>query len=263
MDKIDDLNLLAGGAIPFGPLKVYQPTLKEINNIGFSEFCRITNLLTISEEELLLFYDKNKITDGETNPLQYLISQSLKSPVFFFEVQLSFFTYTKEEIYLDPKKKCFKFFLPMSKELPTKKIVEIKDWFYLNDENFPQFQSIIRAINFTKEEEDHEINSDDKKMVEKFKEARKKLKLAKAKERLKKTSSQENEISFSDMISSICCAGLGYTLFNIWDLTIYQLYNLFKRYQMRENFNIDLQMLLAGADSKKVKLQPWMKKITL
>ena len=90
----------------------------------------------------------------------------------------------------------------------------------------------------SEEEEDDEIITDDLEMKKKFEEARKKLKLAKAKAR-------------------------GYTLFNVWDLTIYQLYDQFKRLQLKEDYETGTQMLLAGVDSKKVDLQYWIKKITL
>ena len=90
------------------------------------------------------------------------------------------------------------------------------------------------------------------------------LKLAKAKAKAEKAAKERDKgISFSDIVSSLCAYGIGYTLFNIWDLTIYQLYDQFKRCQMKEDYETGTQMLLAGVDSKKVDLQYWMKKITL
>lgn len=262
MDKIERLKILQGEPVDFGPLKIYQPKLKEINEIGYLEYARITNLLTISESELLLFYHKEKIENGETNPFLYLFVQSLKSPIFFLELRMGFFTYLKEEVFLDVKNKGFKFLVETEKTLPSGKIIKAKEFYYLNQNNFPDFQNIIRIINMSEEEEEDEIITDNLEMKKKFEEARKKLKLAKAKAKAEK-GNQKNGISLSEVVSSLCAYGIGYTLFNVWELTIYQLYDQFKRCQMKEEYETGTQMLLAGVDSKKVDLQYWMKKITL
>lgn len=37
----------------------------------------------------------------------------------------------------------------------------------------------------------------------------------------KKASETEDTIQFDQIITSLCAYGIGYTLFNVWDLTIY------------------------------------------
>lgn len=262
--KIDRTSILAGNSVNFGPITIYQPTLKDINKIGYDQFARITNLLTISESDLLLMYHQEHIEEGETNPILWLYENCLKNPTFFLELQIGFLTYIKEEVFLDTENKGFKFLVDGEKILPGGKIVKAQEFFFLNKTNFPEFQSIIRLLNMSEEEEDDEIITDDLEMKKKFEEARKKLKLAKAKARAEQAAKHRGkEITLPDIVSSLCAYGVGYTLFNVWDLTIYQLYDQFKRLQLKEDYETGTQMLLAGVDSKKVDLQYWIKKITL
>ena len=264
MDKIERLDLLQGHPVNFNNLIIYQPNLNEINAIGYSNYARLTNLLTLSEGDLIFFFNKEKIKDGQTSPILYLYEQSLINPTFFLELRMAFFTYLKEETFLDSKNKGFKFLIKNTKILPNGKKVKTQEFFFLNQSNFYEFQKIICTINMMEEEEDDEIITDNLEMKKKFEEARKKLKLAKAKAKAEKAAKERDKgISFSDIVSSLCAYGIGYTLFNIWDLTIYQLYDQFKRCQMKEDYETGTQMLLAGVDSKKVDLQYWMKKITL
>ena len=86
--KIDKVSILQGAPISFGSITIYQPTLKDINKIGYDQFARITNLLTISESDLLLMYHQEHIEEGETNPILWLYENCLKNPTFFLELQI-------------------------------------------------------------------------------------------------------------------------------------------------------------------------------
>lgn len=264
MDKIDKLLLLAGDPIPFGPLFVYQPILKDIKNLGYIIFNRITNLLTITDIELELYYEKNKENFKTTDPLEYLFLKSLEDPMFFLELRIGFFTYLKEEVFLDLENKTFKFLIsePEKSNLKVNKLIKDKWFFSLKKEDFSKLQNIIKIINKIEDEEEPEIITDNLEMKKKFQEARRKLRLAKEKERLLKAQKNEGiKISIPEIISSVCILGTGYTLTNIWDLTIYQLYDQWRRCQMKEDYGIGIDMLLAGASKKDVNLQYWMKEI--
>ena len=89
--KIDKVSILQGAPVSFGSITIYQPTLKDINKISYDQFARITNLLTISESDLLLMYHQEHIEEGETNPILWLYENCLKNPTFFLELQRYFF----------------------------------------------------------------------------------------------------------------------------------------------------------------------------
>ena len=265
LDNLERTNLLAGLPVHFNSLTIYQPTLKDINVIGHNRFSRYVNLLTISESDLLFMYHKNKIENGISTPILWLYQNSILENSFFLELKMAFFTYLKKEVILDPFRKGFK--IPITQEdIPT--IFKSKDktqkYFFLTESNFSDFQSIIRALNMMEKEEDDEIVTDNLEMKKKFEEARKRLKLAKAKERAEKSAKNNGkEIEFADIVSSLCAYGVGYTIFNVRDLTLYQLYDQFNRLQAKSNYEMGTQMILAGADKKKIDLQYWIKKNSL
>ena len=73
-------------------------------------------------------------------------------------------------------------------------------------------------------------------------------------ERVKeKQAKKDDGIEFADLISSLCTMNVGITALNIKDLTIYQIKDQLERAQVREKYYTELDMLMAGADSKKIK----------
>jgi len=63
------------------------------------------------------------------------------------------------------------------------------------------------------------------------------------------------------MLASICCMNFGINPLNIGELSYASISILMRYYQEKEKYNIDIQSLLAGADSKKVKPKDWIRNI--
>lgn len=61
-------------------------------------------------------------------------------------------------------------------------------------------------------------------------------KMQKGRAELRKAKNQDGNIDLLNLISAVSARGYGYTLFNIWDLTVYQLYDQFAR------MNVNVQM---------------------
>lgn len=61
-------------------------------------------------------------------------------------------------------------------------------------------------------------------------------KMQKGRQELRKAKNQDGNIDLFNLISAVAARGCGYTLFNIWDLTVYQLYDQFAR------INVGVQM---------------------
>lgn len=53
----------------------------------------------------------------------------------------------------------------------------------------------------------------------------------------------------------------GLNLFNIWNLNYYAFNDQLQRLRMIEDYDIGIKSLMAGADSKKVKLKYWIRSI--
>ena len=246
MAEYTKAQLMSSEPINFHGLLIYKPTLKEISEIGFANYNRYTAQLTLSIFDIAKFLEEQKIGGNVPTPLHFIIDVWANNPIQFLELQLAFFTYIRKPI-----------------EISGDTIVVIGDSpdknFILNESNFNEFQETILAINKMFDVEDErEINSPNEAMRQKFLKAR--MKLREAKKRAKEKDSQKGDgITLPDIISSLCAFGIGYTMFNVWDLTIYQLYDQFEKASSKDEYDKNYQAILAGADPKKIKLKNWMK----
>ena len=90
---------------------------------------------------------------------------------------------------------------------------------------------------------------DESPMAKKFRLKREERDRIKAKQ----SQSDEGAITFETLLGSLCIMGLGITPFNAGDLTIYTAKCLLERAQAKEQYDTELRILMAGADSKKIK----------
>lgn len=245
MDKYSKLDLLNPEPLDFYGLKIYKPTLKEIYQIGYDNYNHFTTQMTLSVLDIAKFLEQQKIGGNVPTPLHFIIDLATQSPISFLELQMGFFTYTRKSIK----------FSDYSILLFDK---EPENAFILNEKNFNEFQEIILMINKMFDvEEEREIISPNEKMRQKFIQAR--LKLREAKKKKREESSKKGEgITLPDIISSLCAYNIGYTIFNVWDLTIYQLYDQLDKANAKDEYDKNYAALLAGADPKKIKLKNWM-----
>lgn len=66
-------------------------------------------------------------------------------------------------------------------------------------------------------------------------------KMQKGRQELKKAKNGDSNMELTNLISALAARGTGYNLFNIWDLTVYQLYDQFAR------TNVNVQMDIYGS----------------
>jgi hypothetical protein len=202
------------------------------------------SLLTISNEDIedLL---KDKIGEEADNlstvtPFEYLMLSAEFNDTFFMDLKKAFGTFIRDEVFIIPK----------AQEI---RIGEISQGRKITKENFDDFQKIIRLQNHLDMPE--EIPENENPMHKKFRLRRKELKKAKAKQ----NSQSEDAPTFSDLVSSMCAMQIGVTWNNISKMPIYTFYDLLSRSQSKEKYQMDTQALLAGADSKKIKLKYWIR----
>lgn len=246
MANYNKLELLSNEPLDFHGLKIYKLTLRDISEIGLDNYNRLTSRLTMSILDIAKFFEQQKIGGAVPSPLSFLISSARSDPTNFLETYIAFSTYLRKSIEISDD------------EIIVKEGLGDKD-FILNEQNFNEFQEAILMINKMYDvEEEREINSPNEALKQKFIKAR--LKLREAKRRQREKDSQKGDgITLPDIVSALCSYGIGYTMFNVWDLTIYQLYEQFERIQAKEEYEHNYSALLAGADSKKIKLKNWMK----
>lgn len=246
MVNYNKLELLSDEPLNFHGLKIYKLTLREISQLGLENYNRLTSRLTMSILDIAKFFEQQRIGGAVPSPLAFLISSAKSDLTNFLEIHIAFSTYLKKSIEI------------LDDEIIVKNGLDNKD-FILNENNFNEFQESILIINKMYDvEEEREIKSPNEELKQKFIKAR--LKLREAKRRQREKDSQKGDgITLPDIISALCTYGIGYTIFNVWDLTIYQLYEQFERLQAKEEYEHNYSALLAGADSKKIKLKNWIK----
>lgn len=237
-----NLALMTGIDIPIPECQVtiHQPTLKEISLIGEKDFFLGAQLLCLN---------KNSIAKGDSRVLE-----SLKNINNFALVNEIITKESKKDIYLN----FLTIMFPKYKILLTPRsinLVQDGQVITIDENNFEFLQQICQEILCLNNSENQDFNP----QGEKAKEIAKKLYRARERVAAQKRS-EEGENSLAQYISVITVALGSMSIFDTINLTIYQLYNLIKRYGLYVNYDLDIKARLAGASSEK---QPenWMKSI--
>lgn len=256
MDNNTKAALLGDDRVSVDGVMVRAPKLSTIRKLTFSRYLKLTNLLTISQMDLELFYDEQKLPGPVPTPFDYIHETCIKEPLFFLEVQIAFLTYLEKEVVVTDTS-----FVVTYQEEDTGNSVRHE----LNNSNFYKFQELLKTMNFTQPAPEPEFNASesDSEFVKIFEEARKKLKLAKERERRREAARKGSTTSFPDIVSSLCTFGVGYTLFNVWDLNIYQFYDQLYRNRAKETYDMNIDMLMNGVEKSKLDLEYWMADITI
>ena len=121
----------------------------------------------------------------------------------------------------------------------------------LKEDNFFGFQNLLRQSIGEKEIEPY--NPDENPKVKYFK--------AKARLRDRVKAKSKDALTLGSTLASICCMGFGLNPLNIGELSQAAITVLMRYYQEKTKYDIDIKSLLAGADSKKVKPQNWIRNI--
>lgn len=85
----------------------------------------------------------------------------------------------------------------------------------------------------------------------------------KAKARYRDAIKRKNGVglNLSSSLVAICLMNTGINLLNIGELTYASVSMLIRMYQQKEKYNIDIDSLLSGADSKKIKPEYWLQNL--
>lgn len=246
MQDIDlKLKLFTGRAINAKGYGDIAPlTVREIVDIGYSEYMKCLNIMTLVTKDFL------ENPPEEIHVLELLMIYGGQEIESAFEQAMALFLHG--EVVLD-KEDC-RVFIKVSDE----------EILIVNKENYREIQEVIKWQNY--------INSFDEKKLDNFDpadEETRKLKeqmdaVARRRDELKKKQNQdsdgddEKDIDFYDILSAISSKSYGINELNVPDLTVYQVYRKFKRMEIIDQYDISIKSILAGA--KDVKLTHWSSK---
>ena len=253
---LDKLLLLSGNEIPFiqAQLTVHQPTLKEIAYIGEESFfvgCEYLN------------FSKNKLKEQDKNHLGSFSS---------FEILMTMIKEDNEAV--KKYKTCMELvllllfpqyridFLPMSIMISKLDENQKRENHLIDQNNFEEFQNIIKQIfcfkEIMKDNIDEKYNpkgSQAQALVQKFKQRQKRL--AKIKNQNKH---QQLSTSIFSRYISILAVGEKKNINELLQYTVYQLFDEFYRFRMKQDFDLYVQAKMAGAKDLE-EIENWMGEI--
>ena len=211
-------------------------TMLQILEMGTTIYNSRLGLLLLTETDIAkIVKDKTgqepKIED--IYPLSYLIQSAAHDDMFLLELQAAFSTFIKEDILLLPKINAVLVGPPQEKRLITNK-------------NFGDFQDILRIQNRKEIKEAPPEN--ESAIARKFRLKREARDAAKRKQQQKNGEGQ----TLAELLEIAETFGIDFRKHSL-----YAFYGLVQRHQAREKWNQDIQMICAGADSKKIKTKYW------
>lgn len=226
---------------------IYPPKVLDVGaRPNFNKYLRI---FTMSQEEI---EDElaEKINPGENFPTPYelLFANCYNSKEYEKIAKEAFYFFTHKELnFLYEQKKI----IVGDLEEEIKKAKNISDLIFLDEEEFFDFQNIIRESMGEKPIEPPNPNEDPR--VKRIK--------AKARYRDKIKAKKGMGLNFQTCIAAICCMGIGITPLNIGEMSYVAMETIMSVYQNKEKYTLDVDSLLAGADSKKIKPKYWIRNL--
>lgn len=245
---MNNLALLTGTDIPFeeGKLLIHQPTLKEIAVIGEDDFFIGCGLLTISKN---ILNSQDKIDLDKIN--DFNIFMSIINGTMGIDKNL--------------QKNIDCAFNVLYLLFPTLNIKAEKDKLiigegYIDKTNFSEFKNILKII-FNLSFKDNEVQKDYKPATNKAQQIAEKLK--KRHQDLVARSGvtvDGKEVRIFGRYMSIISVYNGISFKDLEQYTVFQLYDIFKRVQLKIAYDMAMRAKLAGAKDVK-NPDDWMKDI--
>ena len=230
-------------------IKVYPPSVKEV--ITNQRYGVYAHLLTYSQEEIEDEFLENKQTlKVYPTPFEFLLGNSYHDKKYEKACKESFQFFIHEEVTFLYEEKM----IVIGKlEEVIQNIKDLSELVTLKEEEFFNFQNVIRECIGKKLIEPPNPNEHPK-----IKEMKRKARY-RDKVKAKQMAKSKDGISLFTSLVSICCMGLGITPLNIGEMSYVALDSILRKYQEKEKYQLDIDSLLAGADSKKIKPKYWIR----
>ena len=247
-----DERILLGFPIDFKDVcQIYPPTVNDV--VGNKDFGIYQSLFTMTQEEL----DKAFLQDENVNhvptPFQYLLINYHQDEKLRKKIHDAFTFFVHEPVTIVPE---IEMLLIGKSEDELDPNVDLENPRLLTAENYFEFQNLIRTVmgvEMEKPPDPEEENLDPR--IKRYK-----MKIKQSEEILKKKKAK-NAPTLGTLLTAICCMGIGLNPLNIGEISYACVHWLISMKQQKEEYDIDIQALLAGADSKKVKPKYWIKNL--
>lgn len=242
-----DERVFLGYPIDFKDIcQIYPPTVNDV--CGNKDFLIYQSLFTMTQEELEDAYVDSTGATNVPTPFQYLLMNYYQDETMREKIEDGFMKFVHEPVTIVPE---IEMLLIGKSEDELDPDVDLENPRLLTEENFFDFQNAIRMVMGEKAAEPPDPDEDPR--VKRIK--------AKARYRERLKAKRQKGPQFGTLLAAICCMGIGLSPLNIGEMSYACVHWLISMEQQREEYDIDIRALLAGADSKKVKPKYWIKNI--
>ena len=243
-----DASFFLGYSLPFGNIcEVYPPKIKDI--VTNKNYPVYKKLFFTSQEDIEDEFVEQKVSfDKLPTPLEYIFTFAEVDEQMAEVIRNGFEFFIHEPVTLLTDQNMI-VIGDLAQELS--KIKSVDQLRIIKEDNFFEFQQLLRRSVGEKEIEVYDPNEHPK--VKYFK--------AKARLRDRVKAKSKDALTLGSTLAAICCMGLNLNPLNIGELSQAAVSTLIRYYQEKSKYEIDIDSLLAGADSKKVKPQNWIRNI--
>ena len=248
-----DSRVFLGYPIDFKDIcQVYPPTVNDV--VGNKDFSIYQTLFTMTQEELEDAYAQDERIQQIPTPFQYLLINYYQDDNGIrAKIHNAFQKFIHEPVTIVPE---IELLLIGKSEEELDPDVDLENPRVLTEENFFDFQNAIResmGLEVPKRPEPPDPNEDPR--ITRWKQK------VRASEKLLNKKKQKSSPTIGTLMAAICCMGIGITPLNIGEMSYACIRWIISMEQQKEEYDIDIQALLAGADSKKVKPKYWIKNL--
>ena len=230
-------------------IKIYPPTVNDV--VTNQYFGQYMTLLTYSQEDVEdEFLNAKKKLEIYPTPMEFMLNNSYHNKQYDELCKSAFKFFIHEEVVFLYEQKII--VIGNIQEI-LKTTQSLEDLVVIKEEEFFEFQNAIRACVGKKPAEPYNPNEHPK-----IREMKRK---ARYRDKIKSKNAAKNKdgITLFTTLVSICCMGLGITPLNIGEMSYIAIESILRKYQEKEKYELDIDSLLAGADSKKIKPKYWIR----
>ena len=237
------MKLLAGETVYVGDIPITPLTLREIARIGYTKFQTSIGFISITLDEMIESIDDFEIQarlKAERHMYKvfdlYMVSDDMKELV----IESFNLLFQTENVIIDG-------------ELVGNISIIIDDKYVIDRDNFDDVVSMIQAQN---NPEKSSVDKDDYNPANELAQSIAE-KLKKGKEIVEKSKALETDgdgLTIPDIISAVSAMSNSINKLNIWDLTIYQLYDEFARLTKIDNYRLQIQASMWSSD---IEIEHW------
>lgn len=236
------MKLLSGKPIEVDGIYIKPYTLGEIADMGYSEFQGNINMLLLTLDDMIESIDDFEVSAMlKANKHQYKVFDLYVASTGMVDILISSLSMVlrTDDIQV------------IGENVEDMRLV-VDGTHFIDRDNYDEVVKIIEVQNnpnLTSEDEDYNPANDIARSIAE--------KIQKGKDRARKSKAMESGgegITLADMISAVSAMSNSINKLNIWDLTVYQLYDEFARLSKIDNYKFQVQ---ASMWSSEVEIEHW------